>query len=480
MNLYRFMNKNINWGFILLLLIANLASCTKTEYITISPDKETPDTKTYTIMMYGCGGGNLDPAMVLNIQEALLAGATDRVNFTGQIKFSKRYHVHETFAGTQRFIVGEAGQTWYEPEDVLDTELKLYDPQNLTDFINWSKAQKPADEYILLLWNHGGAWLPRHESMENRAIIYDDVNNNIGLSLNGLTKGIKDSNTKFKMIYYDACLMGMIENLAGLVDCTEYTMCASHITPGMGGDYNSLIYHLNNSTNFEQAMKEYCNETVAHWDQQGVPLDLMLVNNSKMDLLLEEMSVLSGYLKEAAEIYANYNEETDANDNNKRALCEVYSMAVNSCYHYDFSFDENGVAHYPFYDIHSLVELLANGNFSTYSAKFVDISSRINRAFKNAVVCKKLTSPINSLDIAMGVTIVDQKTWNDYQYNTTYDQLLFHQKTGWGDWLKMNPIRPTGNPNPKSYVDFPDYEDTETNPSVEEEIAYLLQLIGKN
>ena len=104
--------------------------------------------------------------------------------------------------------------------------------------------------------------MPLHDDPESRAVIYDDVFGKKGLTLDYLVKGIKDSGTKMKMNYYDACLMGMIEIIAGLTECTEYVMSSSHLTPGIGGDYNSLMHHLNNSTNFEEAIKEYCHETV--------------------------------------------------------------------------------------------------------------------------------------------------------------------------------------------------------------------------
>ena len=74
--------KKLTLGFVLMLLVASIVSCTKTEYVTVTPEAEA-DLSTYTIMMYGCGGENLDEPMILNIQEALFAGATDRVNFTG-------------------------------------------------------------------------------------------------------------------------------------------------------------------------------------------------------------------------------------------------------------------------------------------------------------------------------------------------------------------------------------------------------------
>lgn len=474
------MMKKFALGFILMFVVASFVSCTKTEYITVLPEEEV-DNSTYTIMMYGCGGSNLDNAMVLNIQEALLAGASERVNFTGQVKFSKRYQIEETLAGAQRFVVGEAGATWYEPKEVLPSDLELFNPQNLTDFINWSKEQCPADEYILLLWNHGGAWLPHHDyEGSSRAVIYDDNNNSKGLSLDNLVKGIKDSNTKFKMVYYDACLMGMIEIVTGLNDCTEYTMCASHITPGIGGDYNSLIHHLNTSTNFEKSMKEYCRETVSHWQPTGLTLDLMLVNNGKMQPLLDEIKVLSDYMTEIAEIY-NDSKGHESIDSINYAIMMTYDQAVKGCYHYDWAYYDDGYAGYPFFDLQQFVEVLANGAVSPYSAKFVDLAGRINRASAGAIVCKELTAPIDHLHLTFGITIVDQPFWNAIGYSPAYEQLEFHKMTGWGNWLKINPVAPIGNPDPRSYVNIPESDDSVTEtPPVEAEIAYILALIGKN
>lgn len=472
-------------GFILLFFIA---SCTKNEYFTVnqvSPEPEV-DKSTYTVMMYGCGGGNLDTSMVLNIQEALLAGATDRVNFTGQIKFSARFQQEEALAGTQRFIVGDAGETWYEPVEVLDSGLELFDPQNLTNFINWSKEQCPADEYILLLWNHGGAWTPWDDHITSRAVVFDDVNNNKGLTLNGLVKGIDDSGTHFKMVYYDACLMGMMEVITGLTACTDYVMAASHITPGMGGDYNSLIYHLNASTNFEEAMIQYCCETVAHWNSWEMPLDLMVVDCRKMDRLLGEVKLLATYLEEIARIYAEYDSTTEEPGSEKTLLCSAYEQAINACYHYDDSLIP-GIEKplYPYYDLLHFAEILsASGAVHSYSARFVDMASRINRAMSEAIVCKQLSSVINNLSLSIGVTIIDKDFWQNLGYQNAYNELLFEQKTGWGNWLKINPVTPEKNPNPETILGGQDDEEDdndgqENKPTLEEEIALLLELIGK-
>ena len=479
--------RKLTLGFVLMLLVTSIVSCTKTEYVTVAPEVEVDDS-TYTIMMYGCGGNTLDEAMVLNIQEALFAGATDRVNFTGQVKFSARFQQNDVLKGTQRFIVGEAGDMWYEPVEVMDSNVELYDPQVLADFINWSKEQRPADNYILILWNHGGGWFPTDDYYgqgESRAVVYDDYLGNRGLSLSNLVRGIKASDTKFKMVYFDACVMGMLEVLAELGECTDYTMCASHVTPGNGGDYDALMYHLNKSTNFEQAMKSYCRETVAHWSVQTTPFDLMLVDNSKMEPVLNEVEALAGYVTEVLEMCLEYAENEGEQDLNIEYMASIYSSAVNYCYNYDTDF--------PYYDIRTFAEILANSMSTTYSAKFVSVASKLHRAMDEAIVCKQLASVIEGMDLSMAVTIVDQNMWNQFGYQEAYDTLYFQQRTGWGNWLAINPVTPTHNPNPETVVPGGDegeegeeggeggsQQPIDPEQALALEIEHILSIIGKN
>ena len=453
-----------------------LASCVKKEYITIESTPEEPkDESTYTIMMYGCGGGDLDYFMATNIQEALLTGSTDRVKFTGQIKFSQAFQQYkaEGAAGTQRFIVGSEPISWYWPEEELSSDLALYEPETLTNFINWSKEKCPADEYILLLWNHGGAWAPYDDGgvepvLGSRGVIYDDVmDGQPGLSLNALVEGIQKSGTKMKMIYYDACLMGMVEILSELTDCADYVLGASHITPGMGGDYDSLIYNLNNSTNFEQAIENYSKETMAHWNGSGMPLDLMLVDLSKMDQLLSVVKDFSTILAEVGKIanekkedIENENEDIDIND---AFLTLIFQEAINSIYWYDSSIvaDDAGLTFrpYPYFDLLNFAEVLAATNYpSTYNSKFITIASRLNRAFNEAIVFKALSNNLYGMNLSMGVAITDATVWNKYGWNQAYPSLKFDQATGWSNWVSENKFTPTGNPNPDSFTNSSESE----------------------
>ena len=441
------MNK-ITLKYVLLFFVTIFASCIDKDYYTMEAPEEPKDESTYTIMMYGCGGGDLDKYMVTNIQEALLAGSSDRVKFTGQIKFSAAFQEYEETAGTQRFIVGDTPENWYTPVKVLDTELALYDPKNLTDFINWSKEQCPADEYILLLWNHGGGWDPNDDGPKNRAVIYDDVLKDKGLSLDELVKGIKDSGSKMMMIYYAACLMGMVVIMAGLTECADYALAASHLTPGIGGDYNSLIYHLNHSTNFEEAIKEYCSDTVSHWSIYNLPFDLTLVDLCKMDNLLGVIKLLSGYLEEMIPVASKFKEDPDSMTNDEMAIYQTLAQAIDSSYMYETDYYA-----YPIFDLQFFAEILALGEFNSYSAKMIDAASRLKRACKEAIVFKQLTDVIaGKIDLSLAITIVHDSWWKQYGYDAVYPGLRFQQVTNWGNWLSINPIIPSGKLNPNTII----------------------------
>lgn len=78
----------------------------------------------------------------------------------------------------------------------------------------------------------------------------------------------------------------------------------------------------------------------------------------------------------------------------------------------------------------------------------------------------------------MGVTIVDKRVWRREGYYPAYYELMFQLKTGWGNWLKINTAAPTGNPNPLTYGELPNSVE-EQEPPIQEEIDYILSLIGK-
>lgn len=89
---------------------------------------------------------------------------------------------------------------------------------------------------------------------------------------------------------------------------------------------------------------------------------------------------------------------------------------------------------------------------------------------------------LQDLNLSLGVTIVSDNFWNQYGYETAYPGLKFHQDTGWGDWLSINPYDPTGNPNSANLfgdANTPgdDEEDEHQGELTEEVIDLILEII---
>lgn len=412
--------KKLKTYTLLLLLFgvaAFLPSCNKDD--NKGPAKE-PQAE-YTLMLYGCGGGNLDKYMLLNLEEALLTGANDKVKMTGQIKYSAPYQSDPDLKGTHRFILqDEDGDGDLDDAATFEASLSLYDPDNLADFIRWSKQQCPAKNYILILWNHGGGWLPTTDAPKSRAVLQDD---NVGwqlMSLDELVEGVKKSDTHLKMIYYDACLMGMLENLCGLTDVADYVLGAAHETPGLGGDYASLIGNLRTASDLEAAMKQYCHEVMAHWNLYGDNNDISLTDLSKLAPVTTVLRKISD------ELVATYQSYTTR-----------YNMATCMCYRLN--------ADLPFFDMMDYVQNLA---VVSENAKLVNYSSELQRATDAAIVCSETSKALkeSQQEISWGITLITNDTWKTDYADGTYEALAFDKAAGWSKWLQANTQEPTDNP----------------------------------
>lgn len=413
---------------------------------TPEPEPETENAN-YTVMLYGCGGGNLDEEMVTNLEEALLVGSNDRVRMTGQIKFSAQYQSDPDLKGTIRFLLNDANSDdEYDYIEVYEDEFALYDPDNLADFITWSKEMYPADNYILVLWNHGGGWMPNTDMPKTRAVIFDDNMNGQAMSIDELVEGVEKSNTHFKMIYYDACLMAMLENYCSLVDIADYALGAAHTTPGIGGNYTSLLELLATDDDFETIMGKYMSESMSLWSIVGYAHDFTLIDLSKMG---EVTTVLKDVAEELVASYDDYQQVYDA----------VLSDENYGVYRYE--------ADYPFFDVVDYVNKLA-----AYSSNpsLIGYATRLQRAFNEAIVHQELSTTLktNNQAISLGVTLLQNGMWDNggYQYlmwdgsvvdidgevigswgstgDETYAQLPFDQATGWSQWLQLNEQEPIG------------------------------------
>jgi hypothetical protein len=112
-------------------------------------------------------------------------------------------------------------------------------PENLTDFVMWSKNNFPAQHYALVLWNHG-------DGVGGFGI--DDAHLGSKISFSQLQQAYQNIRAQFTkpldIVVYDACLMGTIE-VAEITSSLSPVMAASTDTiPAHGLDYQYILSNL--------------------------------------------------------------------------------------------------------------------------------------------------------------------------------------------------------------------------------------------
>lgn len=126
------------------------------------------------------------------------------------------------------------------------SRLMTYEDNNkvipeLAEFIKTTKADYPADQYMLILWNHGGGPIgglgpdDRDRRKENKLTIQAW---NIAPTMKeaGVTE-----NTKFAYVNYDACLMGNLENALAWSPYANYYCGSEDLEPNDGDFYENWV-----------------------------------------------------------------------------------------------------------------------------------------------------------------------------------------------------------------------------------------------
>jgi hypothetical protein len=245
-------------------------------------------------MVYVSGDNNLEDYVVKDLEQELgVAGSNADVQIValadrgpgydtsrGNWQTTKLFHV------TQGMVADAAGA-------VADWgERNMGNPQTLTDFVSWSKANYPADHYALYFWGHGWSWHPGW-------VMEDDTNNDT-LDYNE-TKSAIPSLGFIDVVGYDGCNMASIEilklwqNRATALtgsqeyvgwDGLEYDVFLNQLkaNPNMSADQlaiNSSASTVNDKTWSAMAVDNRLNTLLTAVDQWGTALRNGLTANKK-------------------------------------------------------------------------------------------------------------------------------------------------------------------------------------------------------
>ncbi len=204
-------------------------------YTTIKGD----DTDVSTIMVYFIGSDlETDGGFATDdIYEMLEADIGDNVNLILMTGGANYWHHYDISSDTCQYLQVKDGQLF-----ALNDDLGLLDmasPSTLSNFINDTAAAFPADRYSLILWDHGGGTFSGFGYDEN----YPDST----LTLASLSQAFSQSNVKFDIVGFDACLMGTAETALMLEPYADYLLASQELEPGIGWHYTDWLTTLSNS-----------------------------------------------------------------------------------------------------------------------------------------------------------------------------------------------------------------------------------------
>ena len=149
----------------------------------------------------------------------------------------------------------------------------MVDPATLSDFIRYSKANYPADRYMLVMWDHGGGSLSGYG--------YDQIFPNDGMTLDEIATALRNGGCAFDLVGFDACLMATLETAMVLEPYADYMIASEEVEPGSGWYYTNWLTALSENTSIatidlgKKLIDEYVQDVKAKTPQSQATLSLI-------------------------------------------------------------------------------------------------------------------------------------------------------------------------------------------------------------
>jgi len=194
-----------------------------------------PTTADWTFMVYLDADNNLENFGIQDFLEMAKVGSTANVNIVVQMDRISEYDIrYDNWTDTRRGLVRQ----WDKPGSSWGTsigEANMGAQSTLSDFMNWSMTNYKANNYALVLWNHGGGY---------DGICWDDSNQHDRLELKEISGALANLSDTVDIIGADACLMGMTEFAYQIRNHASVMVAAEELTPGQGWSYTRVLSDL--------------------------------------------------------------------------------------------------------------------------------------------------------------------------------------------------------------------------------------------
>jgi hypothetical protein len=303
-----------------------------------------------TFMLYLNGANNLETASLIDFYYELstasllsknkeitvivlydrISGEADYDDWTG----TRLYKI--TKFGLERLgnitINGVKLQSTGDNED-----LDMSDYKTLQDFVKYAMLNYPADFYILDIWNHGDGWRTLQDfnlPKITKGVSWDEESGNNYLKVYEIRQALENVGKKIDIIYFDACLMQMVEVAYELRNVTDYIVASENLVPGNGANYIDVfekIRKIENNSSFNIALALF-NSYKEQYNYEKETC-FSIVETKNINQLISAINIFANNLtNKSYTIISNARKNTTSPDyatNGHYYYADLYSFAKN-------------------------------------------------------------------------------------------------------------------------------------------------------
>lgn len=436
----------------LLILLTNLS---------IDAKKSLSKKESYTVGIYMAADNDLFPFAGRNIKQMQNVGSNEKLNIV------VNFNMHKTNNKkiSKRFLIKKDKLIQIGPDFSADSG----SVNTLIDFVQWQIDNFPADNQVLILWNHGTGIIepnlrkainpselfnynPKNKLIElnrnigfldfinlkeagdnienlitkKRGICFDDTTHNY-LTNKDLEYALETISKKFlkgkklPLLACDACLMSMVEVIAPLKEYAEYFVSSQEVVLGTGYDYTKTLEPiLNNFIDVRQLVDHIIRTYKESYGKITHDFTQSAVDLSKIYLVEESLSQIVSLLL------------TGFEKQEKNSLKEAIKLSKhkNNCTHFDeISYIDLG---------HFFSNLL--NNVDKINLKNPQETNNFRSNLKNL-----LKDGINSIEKAVIANVSGKNLKNatgmsiyfpERSIHPSYSQSNFAKKTKWINLIK--------------------------------------------
>ncbi len=200
---------------------------------------------TWTVMIYAAADDEiLEEDMVFDLNEAESAGSTDQVKVVAQIdRYEGGYAGDGDVTTARRYLLMEDRDLYTLASPVVEDlgEIDMGDPQTLYDFATWAIQEYPAENYVLIMSDHGSGWAGGWTDDQPRwgsGLQVQQIDNALAAVVEETGIGT------FELVGLDACLMAQTEVMSALAPHARYAVASEETEPALGWSYAEFLTQL--------------------------------------------------------------------------------------------------------------------------------------------------------------------------------------------------------------------------------------------